>query len=108
MAKHAVTTGRGGSVNHNRWRSWIFRFIARLLVPGQVLSLPTASFAQNAQEKSKPVAAPRQEAVPPPPVKVNRTVPAGRPPSAFPQFSPPATDRGTFQARGSADPREPR
>jgi len=69
--------------------------------------LPTASFAQNAQEKSKPVAAPRQEAVPPPPVKVNKSVPAVRPPSAFPQFSASPTDQEIFQARVFDEPLVP-
>jgi len=69
--------------------------------------LPTASFAQAAQEKSKLVAAPRQEATPPPRVKVNKSVPAVRPPSAYPEFSAAPSDQEIFQARVFDEPLVP-
>ncbi len=91
-------SSRGPSVNH---RSLTFRVAAWLLVPGQILlSVPQVASAA-------PPPARDEKAPEPPKVKVNRTLPAVKPPALVPRFSAIPTDDEIFRARVFDEPLVP-
>jgi len=76
--------------------SWMFRAVARAVVPGQVLLSVLIASASAVDKDQTPA-----------PPKVNRTVPKVTPPPAMPVFSAQPTEEEIFRARVFEEPLVP-